>query len=141
MEFPGNLQQQIMEELQSNDVIVFTISRAGKYLSLLGGNNRAFYADGSQLIGKHFHDVLRQEKADYFQSLVDEVIKTEKPLEADYELGISDFDNTIEGGPDSLQKFHATILPFHLGQSTPLDRVIWIARNTSIGVWGEQSSP
>ena len=129
MEFPGNVQHQIMEELQSDDVIVFIMSRDGKYLSLLGGSNRAFYSDGSQLIGKHYRDVLKEEKAVYFQSLIDTVIETEKPLEKEYELGIADFNNSIAGGPAETQKFHVTILPFRIHSSSPLDRVLWIVRN------------
>lgn len=133
MEFPGYVQQQIMEELQSEDVIVFFIGREGKYLSMLGGTNRALFADGSRLIGKTFQEVLNTEKAAYFQSLVDEVIETEQPIEADYTLSISDFDNTLEGGPVTAQKYHATILPFKMASSAPLDRVLWIVRNTSGG--------
>lgn len=129
MDISVDLQQRIMEELQSDNVIVFVMSSDGKYLSLLGGSNRALYSDGSLLIGKHYSDVLNKEKAKYFQSLIDKVVSTASALEANYELSVSDFHNTITDGPESIQKFHVTILPYRQDKSETLDQVLWIIRN------------
>ena len=129
MDLPLDLQNRIMEELQADNVIVFVMSRDGEYLSLLGGTNRALYSDGSHLIGKHYKEVLIEEKADYFQSLIDKSLSTNSVLEEEYELALTDFDNTLTGGPDKPQKFHATIIPYRQHKSDPLDRVLWITRN------------
>lgn len=129
MDIPLDLQQRIMEELQSDSVIVFVMSRDGEYLSLLGGSNRALYSDGSLLIGKHYKEVLNKEKSDYFQSLIDQVVNTGSALEVEYVLSVSDFLNTIKGGPESVQKFHVTILPYKMNKSDSLDQVLWIVRN------------
>lgn len=131
MNYPQDIQQQIIDELLSEDVIVFVMSREGKYLSLLGGSNRSFYSDGINLIGKRYKEVLREEKALYFQSLIDKVVQTEKPLEADYELGVRDFIEKTRNGPAEPQRFHVTVLPFKLIESAPLDRVLWIVRNVT----------
>ncbi len=129
MDLPDELQLRIMEELQSDTVIVFIMSDKGRYLSLLGGSNRRFYSDGSKLIGKSYPEVLCEEKASYFQSLIDRVIQTGEVLEVEYNLSLSDFMNTISGGPESIQRFHVTILPFRLKKDDPLERVLWIVRN------------
>lgn len=129
MDISVDLQQRIMEELQSDNVIVFVMSREGKYLSLLGGSNRALYSDGSLLIGKNYSDVLIEEKAKYFQSLIDKVVSTASALEVNYELSVSDFHNTIKDGPETIQKFHVTILPYRKDKSEALEQVLWIIRN------------
>ena len=129
MDIPADLQQRIMEELQSDNVIVFVMSCEGEYLSLLGGSNRALYADGSFLIGKHYKEVLEEGKAAYFQSLIDKVVSTGSALEVEYELAASDFLSTLAGGPEARQKFHVTILPYRQFESDPLDKILWIVRN------------
>ncbi|OQY35298.1 MAG: hypothetical protein B6241_02055 [Spirochaetaceae bacterium 4572_59] len=129
MDIPIDLQQHIIEELQSDNVIVFVMSCGGEYLSLLGGSNRALYSDGSFLIGKHYSEVLKEKKAKYFQSLIDKVVSTGSALEVEYELATSDFFSTLPGGPEALQNFHVTILPYRRVKSDPLDKILWIVRN------------
>ncbi len=129
MDLPPEYQQRVLEELESDRSIVFVMSREGEYLSLLGGTNRKLFADGSRLIGKSYHQVLKKEKADFFQSLIDEVIRSESIMEKEYELVNSDFFNAAPDGPQEVQKFHSTIIPFRQKKEMPLERVLWIVRN------------
>jgi len=129
MDFPEDIQKRLMEVLQADDTIVFTMDETGKYLSLLGGTNRDLYSDGSRLIGKTYYDVLKKEKADYFQSLIDRVIETGGHLEAEYELVTSDFLDTPADGPQNIQKFHASLFPFQRNEEEDTSQVIWVIRN------------
>ena len=129
MDLPRDIQERVMEELQSDRTIVFIMSSGGVYLSLLGGANRKLYSNGSHLIGKNYKEVLQKNKAAYFQSLIDRVIETEGILEEEYELEVSDFLHTLIDGPRNTQRFHSTIIPFRVDESSPLERVLWIVRN------------
>ncbi len=129
MDLPMELQNRVMEELQSDRSIVFIMSLDGVYLSLLGGANRKLYADGSRLIGKSCTQVLKQEKAEYFQSLIDQVIETDSILEEEYVLKTDDFLESLPGGPQEPQRFHSTIIPFRKEEHLPLEQVLWIIRN------------
>ena len=129
MDLPPEIQKRVMEELESDRSIVFVMSREGEYLSLLGGTNRKLFTDGSRLIGKSYYQVMKKEKADFFQSLIDEVIRNESIMEKEYELVSSDFFNTAPDGPREIQKFHSTIIPFRQKNEMSLERVLWIVRN------------
>ncbi|QEN08673.1 hypothetical protein EXM22_11990 [Oceanispirochaeta crateris] len=125
----SGLQENIVEVLQEENTIVFVMSHTGKYLSLLGGSNRGLYADGSVLIGKSYPDVLKKEKAEYFQSLLDKVIETKEPLEVEYELSSADFIEKLSNGPSTCQKYRVNIFPLEIDPQEKLHKVVWAVHN------------
>jgi len=129
MDMSSDLQNEIVHVLQEDNTIVFIMSHTGEYLSLLGGSNRALYSDGSILIGKSYPDVLVKEKADYFQSLLQEVVRTEKPLEVEYELSTSDFIEQMNEGPSTVQKFRVNLYPLEIDPDDIQHKVIWVVHN------------
>lgn len=129
MEISSDLQNEIMNVLQKENTIVFIMSHTGKYLSLLGGSNRALYSDGSVLIGKSYPEVLVKEKSDYFKSLLETVIRTEKPLEVEYELSSEDFLEDMTGGPSNIQRFRGNLYPLEIDPEEVEHKVIWVVHN------------
>lgn len=129
MEMSSDLQNEIVNVLQEENTIVFIMSHTGEYLSLLGGSNRAMYSDGSVLIGKSYPDVLVEEKAAYFQSLIKEVIRTEKPLEIEYELSTSDFIKPLKEGPSIIQRFKGNLYPLEIDPDEIQHKVVWVVHN------------
>ncbi|MDA3956980.1 PAS domain-containing protein [Oceanispirochaeta sp.] len=129
MNIPSDLQKSIVEVLQEENTIVFVMSHTGQYLSLLGGSNRALYADGSVLIGKSYPEVLNKEKAEYFQSLLDKVIRTRQPVEVEYELSAADFIEKLSSGPSTLQKFRGNLFPLEIDPDEKLHKVVWAIHN------------
>lgn len=129
MEMSSDLQNEIVHVLQEENTIVFIMSHTGEYLSLLGGTNRALYSDGSVLIGKSYPDVLIKEKADYFQSLLEKVVRTEQALEVEYELSSSDFIEQMTEGPRSIQKFKGNLYPLEIDPADIQHKVVWVVHN------------
>jgi hypothetical protein len=129
MEMSSDLQNEIVNVLQEENTIVFIMSHTGEYLSLLGGSNRSLYSDGSVLIGKSYPDVLVEEKAAYFQSLLIEVVRTEKPLEVEYELSSSDFIEQMDDGPSNVQKFKGNLYPLEIDPDEVQHKVVWVVHN------------
>ncbi|MDC7240282.1 MAG: PAS domain-containing protein [Spirochaetales bacterium] len=129
MELSTDLQEQIVDVLQEDNTIVFIMSHTGRYLSLLGGSNRALYSDGSVLIGKSYPEVLSREKAEFFQSLLDRVVEEKKALEVEYSLTASDFLERLTDGPDKLQKFRGNLYPLDYDAEEQLHKVVWVVHN------------
>ena len=129
MNMPTEMQDKIVEVLQEDNTIVFVMSHTGQYLSLLGGTNKALYSDGSVLIGKSYSEVLNKEKADFFQSLLDRVIKTGEVLETEYELSPADFLERLSDGPTSVQKFKGTLFPMEMKPDEEIFKVVWVVHN------------
>lgn len=129
MEMSSDLQNEIVNVLQEENTIVFIMSHTGEYLSLLGGSNRALYSDGSILIGKSYPDVLVEEKATYFQSLLKKVVSTEKPLEVEYELSSADFLEKMSEGPSEVQRFKGNLYPLEIDPDEIQHKVVWVVHN------------
>jgi len=131
MDIPLDLQSNIVDVLQEENTIVFVMGHTGRYLSLLGGTNRALYSDGSVLIGKSYPEVLRKEKAEYFQSLLDRVVQTNQPLEVEYELSSSDFLEGLGDGPGVIQRFKGNLFPLEIDPQDKMHKVVWVVHNIS----------
>ncbi len=129
MNMPMEMQDRIVEVLQEENTIVFVMSHTGQYLSLLGGTNKALYSDGSVLIGKSYPEVLNQEKAEFFQSLLDKVISTGEVLETEYELSPGDFLERLHDGPAGIQKFKGTLFPLELNPEEDIYKIVWVVHN------------
>ncbi|MDC7232209.1 MAG: hypothetical protein PQJ58_03175 [Spirochaetales bacterium] len=129
MGMSAELQNEVVHVLQEDNTIVFIMSHTGEYLSLLGGSNRALYSDGSVLIGKSYPEVLVKEKADYFKSLLEEVVRTEAPLEVEYELSTTDFLEQMADGPSSIQRFKANLYPLEIDPEEVQHKVVWVVHN------------
>ena len=129
MEIPNDFQHHLVQVLEEDSTIVFIMSHKGEYLSLLGGSNRRFYADGSGLIGKSYPEVLVKEKADYFQSLLDEVVQTKNPIELEYELETDDFLEGHSDGPQDRQRFRVNLYPLKIDPLEKQHKIIWVIHN------------
>ncbi|QYJ78324.1 GGDEF domain-containing protein [Shewanella acanthi] len=108
----------------------FIISKSGQYLAVFGGKDGRYYHDGSSLVGLKLTEVLNSDKAEYFQSLIDQALASRSLIIEEYELCIKDVKGIPEAGPSQPIWFEGRIqaLDF-LVEGEPV--VLWVASNIS----------
>ena len=110
---------------------VFVITESGKYIEIAGGQDSAFYHDGSSLKGKSLHDVLPPEKAEWFLEQILATLKKGRLQIVQYSLA----GNEVKGldtvpGPEGDIRFEGRIQPLPLTFKNER-AVVWVARNIS----------
>lgn len=107
---------------------IFIMGEDGTYLDIIGGQERSLYADGSELIGKKYHDVLPEKMAERFLLVVQNAIKSGRLQEIEYQLA----DEEVEGVHDSSTKggqwYEARVYPVQEG-TYDQPAAIWLAIN------------
>jgi len=106
---------------------IFVMGQDGTYLDIVGGQARNLYADGSNLIGKKYHDVLPEQMANRFLKVVQRSITSGQLQEIEYQLA----NNEVEGvqeGPLGGQWYEARVYPVTDG-TYDQPAVIWLAIN------------
>lgn len=108
---------------------LFVITESGRYGAVLGGNDEAFYHDGSHLTGRYLNEVLPQPKADWFLKQVRLTLEAGRLRSVEYALAGDDVDGLDKDrGPEGDLWFEGRIQPM----STLFDgerAVVWVARN------------
>ncbi len=108
---------------------IFIMGQDGTYLDIIGGQERSLYADGSNLLGKTYHDVLPKDIAERFLNTVQRAIQTNQLQEIEYQLANSEIDGVTEG-PKGGQWYEARVYPIK-GDVYNQPAVIWLAINIS----------
>lgn len=106
---------------------VFILTRSGCYAGILGGTDLRYYHDGSALVGKQLHEVLVQEKADWFCQQIAQALAQQQLHIVEYGLGGRDVKG-LEDGPDGRIWFEGRVqaLPFLVAGE---EAVLWVASN------------
>ncbi|MGH1382716.1 MAG: diguanylate cyclase [Shewanella xiamenensis] len=108
----------------------FVITQSGRYIAVFGGKDDRYYHDGSGLVGLYISDVLNEEKANYYLSIIEQAFISRKLLIEEYELSNKDIKGLPEQGPTEPIWFEGRIqaLDF-LVDNEPV--VLWVASNIS----------
>ena len=106
---------------------IFIMGEDGTYLDIVGGTERSLYADGSNLIGKTYHDVLPEQMANRFLKVVQRAIASGQLQEIEYQLANNEVEG-VEAGPHGGQWYEARIYPVKTGTYNQ-PAVIWLAIN------------
>ena len=106
----------------------FILTRSGRYAALFGGKDTRYYHDGSGLIGKNVHDVLRFEKANRFVQEIGKALASRTLHIVEYSLAGSDVKGLPVEGPDHPIWFEGRVqaLDFEVEGE---DAVVWVASN------------
>ena len=108
---------------------IFVMGQDGTYLDIIGGQERSLYADGSNLLGKKYHDVLPENIANRFLKTVQRAIEMHQLQEIEYQLANNEIDGVIEG-PKGGQWYEARVYPLKEG-TYDQPAAIWLAINIS----------
>lgn len=109
----------------------FLLSSSGKYLAVFGGKDTRYYHDGSSLVGKYISELIKPEKANWFNEKIDEALCSRKLLIEEYELSNKDVKGLPEQGPEQPIWFEGRIqaLDFLVDDE---EVVLWVASNISV---------
>lgn len=108
---------------------VFVLTASGRYAALVGGSDPEFYHDGSHLVGLSLHQVLPQDKADWFLAQIRHSLQTNRLHTVEYGLGGTDVEGLDpEQGPSGEIWFEGRIQPLS-GLIEGERAVVWVARN------------
>ncbi|MCE9678217.1 GGDEF domain-containing protein [Shewanella sp. AS1] len=108
----------------------FLISRSGRYIAVFGGKDARYYHDGSNLVGHYLHDVLAQDKAQWFLGMIATALTSKTLHIEEYELSSKDVKGLPDLGPEEAIWFEGRIQPldFHVAGE---EVVLWVASNIS----------
>jgi diguanylate cyclase (GGDEF)-like protein len=106
----------------------FVITRSGRYIAVFGGADARYYHRGDSLIGKSIHEVLAQEKADWFVHEVSLALEKRCLHIVEYSLASSDLKGLNTDGPTDTLWFEGRVqaLAFPVQGE---DAVLWVASN------------
>lgn len=108
----------------------FVITQSGRYIAVFGGKDDRYYHDGSGLVGLYISDVLHEEKANYYLSIIEQALISRKLQIEEYELSNKDVKGLSDQGPSEPIWFEGRVqaLDF-LVDNEPV--VLWVASNMS----------
>jgi len=107
---------------------VFILSRSGRYLGIFGGIDERHYHDGSSLVGKFVHDVLEEEKADWFVHEIQTALQKGSLHVVEYGLAASDVQGVAVGSLSQRLWFEGRIQALEFPVAGE-DAVVWVASN------------
>jgi diguanylate cyclase (GGDEF)-like protein/PAS domain S-box-containing protein len=107
---------------------VFIIDKNGRYLDVVGGQERTLYHRPDFLIGKDLHTVLPLDLANIFLETISDSIETDSLKVLEYQLGPEDVQGTTTDGPEGKQWFEGRVYPIK-DKSDEVSSVVWMAIN------------
>lgn len=125
---PSLSASQLQDVLASFPDPVFLLTRSGRYAAVYGGTDSRYYHDGSGLVGKRLHDVLKPEKAEWFLAEIARALNSKGLHIVEYGLAGSDVLGLDIAGPGETIWFEGRIQPLTFlidGE----DGVLWVASN------------
>jgi diguanylate cyclase (GGDEF)-like protein len=106
----------------------FILTRSGRYAAVFGGTDSRYYHDGSGLVGKSLDDVLKPEKAAWFQAQIAIALASRGLHVVEYALGRDDVKGIGTDGPVELIWFEGRVQPLEYPVMDE-DAVLWVASN------------
>ena len=107
---------------------VFIIDKNGRYLDVIGGQERSLYHSPDFLIGKDLYSVFPVDMANIFLETISDSIETDSLKVLEYQLGPEDVRGTTADGPEGKQWFEGRVYPIK-DQADEISSVIWMAIN------------
>jgi len=107
---------------------VFIIDRNGKYLDLIGKQERNLYHSPDFLIGKDLHSVLSADLANIFLETISDAIETDSLKVLEYQLGPEDLKGITADGSKDKQWFEGRVYPIK-DQADEISSVVWMEIN------------
>jgi hypothetical protein len=107
---------------------VFLLTRSGRYGAVYGGTDSRYYHDGTGLIGKTLHEVLRPEKADWFLGEIARALNLPGLQIMEYGLAAGDVLGLSDTGPAQTIWFEGRVQRLNF-QIDGEDAVLWVASN------------
>lgn len=118
--------RQLYAILSALPTLIFLMSADGRYLKVFTGESTLLAIPPSRMLGKTVHELLPPDRARYFQSVLDETLRTRQAQTLDYEF-------QIENG--ETRWFAATIVPVCFEHS---QCVMWVASDVTERKLAEQ---
>ena len=106
----------------------FILTRSGRYAAIYGGADSRYYHDGTALIGKDMHEVLHDEKSNWFSSQIEQALASRALHIVEYGLAASDVRGLETAGPEQPIWFEGRIQALNF-QVEGEDAVLWVASN------------
>lgn len=103
------------------------LTRSGRYAAIFGGADHRYYHDGSNLIGKSFHDIMPADKAEWFLAEIAVALESRALHIVEYSLAGSDLQD-VGIGPNYPIWFEGRIQALNF-QVLGEDAVVWVASN------------
>ncbi|ACV69081.1 GGDEF domain-containing protein [Desulfohalobium retbaense] len=107
---------------------ILVVNEDGVYEAVMGGQARGLYDSGHNLVGHAMHDVLPQEKADWFLQVVRQALNEHELQIVEYALSPDEVIDSPSDGPEHAQWFEGRVYPIHrpAGQK---QAVVWVVLN------------
>ncbi|GGI15978.1 GGDEF domain-containing protein [Oxalicibacterium faecigallinarum] len=121
-------EQQLRAILTALPDPAFILTRSGRYAAIYGGADARYYHDGSALIGKYMHEVLHDEKSNWFSGEINKALASRKLHIVEYGLAASDVRGLETAGPSEQIWFEGRIQALDF-QVSGEDAVLWVASN------------
>lgn len=107
---------------------IFIINEFGKFIEIIGGQERSPYRSVDFLLGKYLHEVLPEKLADSFMHKIKEAIEKNTLKIIEYQLGPGDITGSPPDAPKGNQWFESRIYPIK-DKSEETHSVIWLSLN------------
>lgn len=120
-------QQQLASILSALPDPAFVLTRSGRYAAVFGGKDQRYYHDGSGLVGSSMHEVLKEEKAQWFTAEIAKALESRVLHIVEYELSGNDVKGAGNGPSHSIW-FEGRVQAL----SFPVEgepAVVWVASN------------
>lgn len=122
--------EQLSSLLQALPDPAFVLTASGRYAAVCGGTDVRYYHDGRWLVGQRLHDVLAQDKADWFLRQVHTALRSGLLQVVEYSLAGHDLKGNTTPGPSEPIWFEGRVqsLDFPVeGEAA----VLWVASNVT----------
>jgi len=110
----------------------FVLTRSGRYVAVLGGTDKRYYHDGTNLVGQTIADVLQADKAAWFlQAIASALAEPDRLHVVEYNLAASDVKGLDSNGPSQPIWFEGRVraLEFLVHDE---EAVLWVASNITV---------
>lgn len=110
---------------------VMVLDEDGRYVAVLGGNERSRYDSTDFLVGRTLYDVLPRERAEAFHAEVREVLASGRMHVHEYALASADLAGNPQDGPEGRQWFQGRIARIDVPGPGGKACVAWVIVNIS----------
>jgi len=110
---------------------VFVLDEDGRYVAVLGGEERSHYDSAGFLVGKTLYDVLPRERAEAFHAEIRQVLASGRMHVHEYPLSAAEVEGNPNDGPQGVQWFQGRIACIDAPTPSGKACVAWVIVNIS----------
>jgi len=122
------IEQQLQSTGRALPDPIFIINEFGKFMEIIGGQERSPYRSVEFLVGKYINEVLPESLADSFMHKISEAIEKNTLKTIEYQLGPGDITGSPPDAPKGNQWFESRIYPIK-DKTQEVHSVIWLSLN------------